>query len=78
MLKWGNVGFSTSVDDKVWEPALVFGQTTLPKFSGENLLFLLKSIRQTAPLFNERVATSMAAGYTFNAPGEKYRRLNEL
>jgi hypothetical protein len=31
--------------------------------------FFLKSIRQTAPLFKERVATSMPTGYTFNAAG---------
>jgi hypothetical protein len=31
--------------------------------------FFLKSIRQTASLFNERVAACMATGYIFNAPG---------
>jgi len=40
--------------------------------------FFLKSIRQTVPLFKERFATSMPAGYTFNAPQEKYRQLGEL
>jgi len=42
------------------------------------ILFFLKSTRQTVPLFKERVATSMPAGYTFNAPQEKYRQLGEL
>jgi hypothetical protein len=40
--------------------------------------FLLKSIRQNAPLFKERVVTSMPTDYTFNAPAEKYRQLGEL
>jgi hypothetical protein len=40
--------------------------------------FFLKSIRQIAPLFEERVTTSMRTGYTFNAPGEKYRQLVKL
>jgi hypothetical protein len=40
--------------------------------------FLLKSIRQTAPLFNERVVTSMPTDYTFNAPAEKDSQLGEL
>jgi len=37
--------------------------------------FFLKSIRQSALLFKERVATSMPTDYTFNAPEEKYRQL---
>jgi hypothetical protein len=40
--------------------------------------FFLKSIRQIAPLFKVRVATSMPTGYTVNAPGEKYLRLGEI
>jgi hypothetical protein len=40
--------------------------------------FFLKSIHQTVPLFKERVVTSMRAGYTFNAPQEKYCQLGEL
>ncbi len=53
-------------------------KATLQKISGKNPLFFLKSIHQIAPLFKERVLTRMPTGYTFNAPGEKYRQLGEL
>jgi len=37
----------------------------------------LKSIRQTL-LFEERVATCMPSGYSFNVPGQKYGQLSKL
>jgi len=54
------------------------GKRHCSNFLAKIPFFFLKSIRQTAPLFSERVTTSMPAGYTFNAPGEKYRQLSEL
>jgi hypothetical protein len=39
-------------------------KATVPKFSSENLFFSLKSIRHTALLSEERVATCMRSGYS--------------
>jgi len=50
-------------------------EATVPKFSSENLFYSLKSIRQTALLCEERVATCMRSGYSFNVSGQKYGQL---
>jgi len=76
-------GAALSVSGTQVEPAIFFFGIKSPKgdtaqiFCGKSPFFL-KSIRQNAPLFKERVATSMRTGYTFNAPEEKYGRFGKL
>jgi hypothetical protein len=76
-------GAALSVSGTQVEPAICFFGKKSPKgdtaqIFWRKLSFFLKSIRQNAPLFKERVATSMPTAYTFNAPEEKYCRLGEL
>jgi hypothetical protein len=40
--------------------------------------FFLKINSSDRAPFSGQVTTSMRTGYTFNAPGEKYRQLGEL
>ncbi len=75
--------YSTLVRSGKLSPYQSFFWRTIPKVHTPKIFwqkfpFSLKSIRQIAPLFEERVITSMRTGYTFNAPGEKYRQLGEL
>jgi hypothetical protein len=53
-------------------------KATVPKFSIENIFYSLKSIRQTALLSEERVATCMPSAYSFNVPGQTYGHLGKL
>jgi hypothetical protein len=59
-----------------------FGRTIPKSCHSQNFLakmrFFLKINSSDRAPFSGQVTTSMRTGYTFNAPGEKYRQLGEL
>jgi hypothetical protein len=84
--KPGSIPSKNVRNQKEWspltQPFVFFGEKS-PKGDTAQIFwqkspFILNSIRQIASLFKERVATSRATGYSFDAPGEKYRQLGEL